>query len=106
MTSKEHLQNGKLHFLLCHVWAQVFFFLEKKHHTYIYVYLCSVACEEIVCIKSNLDTFKQRAVLSFRALSGVMFHFCLRNCAALCWNKNGGKFKEKVCEEYVCPKQM
>jgi hypothetical protein len=60
------------------------FVLEKKHHTYICVYVCSVACEEIVCIKSDVDTFKQRTVLSFRALSVVKFHCCLRNCPALC----------------------
>jgi hypothetical protein len=57
------------------MYGQKYFVLGKKHHTYIYVYVCSVACEEIGCIKNNLDNFKQRTVLSVGALSCVTFHF-------------------------------
>jgi len=39
MTSKEHLQNGKLLFFLCHVWAKVFC-SKKRSTTLIYVYMC------------------------------------------------------------------
>lgn len=38
MTTKEHLQNGKLLFFLCHAWAQVF--CSRKEAPHVYVFMC------------------------------------------------------------------